>query len=53
MKENMKGKEYKTVIYMFCMSCKKFMGTKDGKGVTGRSDGLCEKCYNVYMNEMK
>ena len=44
-------KRYSTVLYDFCMCCKKFLGTKDGHGITGMSHGLCDKCYNSYMEE--
>ncbi len=44
---------YSTVNYVYCMTCKKFIETKDGMGVTGLSHGLCPECYNIYMNDMK
>ena len=44
---------YSTVLYDFCMCCEKFLGTKDGHGITGMSHGLCDKCYNSYMENDK
>ena len=35
---------YSTVIYRVCMYCNKFMGTKDGIGISGISHGICERC---------
>jgi hypothetical protein len=34
----------KTVITMICCVCKKFLGTKDGQGITGTSHGYCPEC---------
>ena len=33
-----------TVMEIKCAWCGKDMGTKDGKGVTGVSHGICEGC---------
>jgi len=29
-----------------CMVCKKYMGVKDGRGVTGTSHSICPDCWN-------
>ncbi len=36
----------KTILKVKCMDCGADMGEKDGKGVTGISHGICEKCWN-------
>jgi hypothetical protein len=33
-----------TVIKRTCMYCDKDMGTRDGKGMTGVSHGICDEC---------
>ncbi len=33
-----------TIIEVVCSYCKKHIGTKDGKGVTGVSHGICDEC---------
>jgi hypothetical protein len=34
----------KTIITVICCVCKKFLGTKDGQGVSGISHGYCPEC---------
>lgn len=34
-----------SVLKIACMYCKKDMGEKDGKGVTGISHGICRECW--------
>jgi len=39
------SKKWKTTITIQCAWCKKEMGTKDGKGVSGISHSMCPKCF--------
>jgi len=34
------------MIQVVCMYCQKDLGTKDGKGVSGISHGICPECYD-------
>ena len=44
--------ESKTVLAVTCALCGKSLGTKDGKGVSGVSHGLCVACYDKLMAAM-
>ena len=33
-----------TILYRRCAWCSKVMGEKDGEGVEGVSDGICDDC---------
>jgi hypothetical protein len=37
------------VITVFCCYCQKFLYEKDGQGITGRNDGICEFCLSKVM----
>ncbi len=37
-------KKYKTELSIVCAWCKKPMGTKDGKGVSGTTSAICPDC---------
>jgi len=39
----------KTIIKIICAWCKCDMGTKDGKGISGISHGMCDKCFKEQM----
>ena len=39
---------YSTVIYSICVCCNKFLGTKNGYGLSGISHGICKKCRKKY-----
>ena len=45
-------KPVKTVITVVCMYCKKYIGTKDGQGVTGVSHGICPACKSKLDKEL-
>ncbi len=34
-----------TTLTVICGKCKKYMGEKDGDGVTGVSHSMCEECW--------
>jgi len=36
----------KTVLRIVCIFCKEVIGEKDGKGQTGDSHSICERCWN-------
>lgn len=40
-----------TVLSRWCMICRKFLGLKNGKGVSGLSHGLCFDCRKHYLAE--
>ena len=42
-----------TVLTMKCGWCKKPLGTKDGKGISGTSDGMCQECYDIEMSKLE
>ena len=42
---------FSTVLYCYCMYCKKYLGSKDGGGVFGDSHGMCKSCFNDQMQE--
>lgn len=37
--------KHSTVIYTFCMYCKRYLGAKNGQGIYGISHGVCKSCY--------
>lgn len=36
-----------TILKITCMYCSCAMGTKDGKGVSGISHGICRDCWTA------
>lgn len=51
---NLKTKEYKmkTIITVICIHCKKYMGKKDGRGVTGVSHSICSSCLEIHYGKV-
>ena len=34
-----------------CMDCGRFMGVKDGHGVSGVTHGICPECFEIRLQE--
>lgn len=43
----------KTIITIVCCVCKKYLGEKDGKGISGVSHGYCDECLKKEMAKLK
>jgi hypothetical protein len=40
-----------TILIVECGWCGKYLGQKDGKGVSGISHGICPECSEKFFNE--
>jgi len=43
----------KTIITVICCMCGKYLGEKDGEGVSGVSHGYCETCKSIKIQKDK
>jgi hypothetical protein len=41
------------ILTIVCCKCHKFLGYKDGEGVTGVSHGYCPKCLETELEKVK
>ena len=48
----MKNRTGATILKVRCSYCGKDLGVKDGKGVAGTSDGICQDCFNAEMTKV-
>lgn len=44
---------FSAVLFTYCMDCKKYLGSKDGKRIFSNSHGLCETCLTNRINKNK
>ena len=42
-----------TILKIVCAWCQKDLGTKDGKGQTGVTHGICKRCSQKMKEESK
>lgn len=47
------AKDTYTILWVYCMDCKKLMGAKNDHGQTGDSHGICSECYKIRLEELK
>lgn len=45
------SERYSTIIYRYCMYCKRFMGIKNGGGMSGTSHSICIECQKGACHE--
>ena len=43
----------KTIITIICCKCGKYLGKKDGEGVTGISHGYCDDCLEKELKKIE
>lgn len=42
-----------TVLTIICCVCRKFLGYKDGEGISGISHSYCQECLETEMKKLK